>query len=363
MSPEQARGQAVDRRADIWAFGVVLFESLTGSDPFEGPTVSDSLARVLEREADLGLIPATTPRSLRRLLHRCLVKERQERLQHIGDARVEIQEALESPASMEEETTAIGQPERGRFVVALAGAFVAGAVLVGAAWLLSKEAAPPALPIVRSTLPMPTIWQQNDFDVGVLAMSPDGARLAHVMGNGLALRALDRADSTPIANTEGALSPFFSPDGDWLGFWSEGELKKVSLVSGAIVALCSVDEVMGATWTSDGRVLFGRGQEGVWQVSAAGGDAEVVVEVSPGEVAHGPQLLPAGETIIYSIGVGSNWNDAARIVAYQPATGEQHVLVQGASDGRYVPTGHLIYARFAYAHGWRLRCGGAADRG
>ncbi|MFQ5930120.1 MAG: hypothetical protein ACE5MK_10490, partial [Acidobacteriota bacterium] len=160
-------------------------------------------------------------------------------------------------------------------------------------------------------------------------------------------RAMDQLEARPIRGTQGgARSPFFSPDGQWVGFKAEGQLKKVSLSGGPPVTLCDASTLGRASWGADDRIVFGQGPEGIWQVLATGGTKELLISVdaSKNESAHGPQILPGGKAVLFTVGLGHNW-DEAQILAQSLETGERKVLIQGGRDARYVPTGHLVYAR------------------
>ena len=262
MSPEQARGKPVDKRADIWAFGVILFEMLIGTRLFDGKTTSDILAAVLRAEPDWSKLPAQTPRPVGRLLRRCLDRDPRERLHDIADARLEIEEAITGPdwASTEQ----AGQPEptfrdrvRAAWPMLLATAVVGALLAGGATWKFSE---------VRSTIPGPSMRLALNLPPGVtmsvsvvgddgpwLAISPDGRSLVFVGGgegrSQLYRRDLEQFDAIPMPGTEGGFHPFFSPDGGWVGFFADGKLKKIPLAGGPPQIIAEAPKPCGAMGT------------------------------------------------------------------------------------------------------------------
>ena len=363
MSPEQARGTTVDKRSDLWAFGAVLWEMVTGTRLFDGATVSDTLAAVLRAEPDWTALPANAPAPIRRLLRRCLEKDRKRRLDSAAAARLEIEEALTAPSVADAAVARPAAVSKSR-VIAVASV----ALLVGAALTLGVFVSTGRLPVVssppvtrllmglqpaESILGGPGTNSQARPTRTAIAWSPDGRTL--VFGGGRAsveqlyVRRLDQLQATPLAGTEGAVSPFFSPDGGWVGFWAAGALKKVSTSGGPAVTICETPLIGGATW-ADGDVIFFDAlrldAEGIWRVAAGGGRPERVVmpDRSKGEFSlRLPHALPGGRALLLTKLTNSQLADA-KIVAWSLATGQQVVLTEGA-DARYVLTGHLVFVR------------------
>jgi len=350
MSPEQARGQKADRRSDIWSFGALVLEMLTGKMAFSGDTVSDVLANVLAREPEWEALPETTPPSVRRLLRRCLQKNVKKRLQAIGDARLLLEEYLEDPHASE----ALALPVLPREPVwrralpwAVAGVSVV-ALAVSVLWFSPAPAASD-LPIRFDTQLSP---EPLFSDVGsALVVSPDGTRLAYIVGDGnrrsLHIRTLDQLQGSALSGTEEAYHPFFSPDGKWVGFVTRSELKKVSFSGGAPLTLCPVNISRGASWAPDDTIIFTPNPgAGLFRVAAAGGEPQPLTELKEGEASHRwPQVLPGGKAVLFSSSASTSNFDDANIELVVLATGERKVLHRGGSNARYVASGHLVYAR------------------
>jgi serine/threonine-protein kinase len=352
MSPEQARGQAVDRRGDIWSFGVLFLEMLVGKPVYSGETVSDVLARVLEREPDWSSLPADTPPGIRRLLRRCLQKAPRKRLQSIGDARLVIEEYLEDPQAATQDVISAPAPValppwRRALPWAVAGLMT---LVFALALLLLWPGAPTSQPIVRLNA---EVSSGNLFsDIGsAVVLSPDGERLAYVAADGatrqLHIRSLDRLEGASLSGTEGAYHPFFSPDGKWVGFVTRTELKKVSISGGAPLTLCDVNLSRGASWGPDDTIVFASTPGGgLSQVPAAGGEPKPLTELAEGEATHRwPQILPGGGVVLFTSHSSTNNFDDANVEVVVLDTGERKVLHRGGSYARYVPSGHLVYVR------------------
>jgi eukaryotic-like serine/threonine-protein kinase len=364
MSPEQARGKAVDKRSDIWAFGCVLFEMLTGARVFQQDEVSDTLALVLTKDPDWSALPADTPPAIRRLLRRCLVKDRRARLPDIGSARLDIDEARTDQVAtpLEADFPSSWVNSRLRRSLLVVGAIAIVALAAVAAWR-AVRAQPTDLLLTRTLIgvaPAERLMTAIRFDVSMgqgrpsrttMAFAPDGRSLVFsAERNGrvqLYVRRLDALEATPIAGTEGASNPFLSPTGDAVAFYADRALKKVSLAGGAAVTLCNVDLVYGATWGSTDQIVFANQAGGLWRIAASGGMPTPVTKPQPGEYSHRlPQFLPDGQTVVFTVTTQGfpRWDDT-RIVAQSLISGERKVLIDGGADARYVSTGHLIYLR------------------
>ena len=357
MSPEQARGRPVDRRADIWAFGVVVFEMLAGQRPFTGETNSDTLASVLKTDPNWHALPADTPLPVRRLLRRCLEKDRHRRLDSAAAARLEIDDAIAPPTA---ETLQPTVPRSAR-VTAVAIAALAGAVIAMAAWvswtLLRPSLRAPGLPSRFAIAPPPEPALNVSGPDRDLAFSPDGRRFVYHVGgtetNGspLMIRAIDQLEAQPVADVRAAYAPFFSPDSRWLGFFEERVLKKVSIAGGPVISLCQVSGVpLGATWGDDNTIAFATNSPsaGLWRVSADGGEPAVLTTPDPAQHERNhafPSMLPGGRGILFTIAiVTAGQADSSQVAVLDLKTGRQKILIRGGGDAQYVGTGHLIFA-------------------
>ncbi len=354
MSPEQARGQPVDKRTDNWAFGCVFYEMLTGRQAFAGKTLTDTLAAVLEREPDWQALPASTPAKLRDLLRRCLLKDSRRRLRDIGDARIELEEALSSyqkPAAATHPAATV-KAATGRRKMRWAGAALATLVLVGLAiWALRPSArAPLTVSRVASVLPPGQLVAGLEAGLAI-AVSPDGAELAYIARQGgtqqLYLRPLGTLEGHAVPGSDGAIEPFFSPDGRWVGFFAGGKLKKAPVGGGEAISLADAIDPRGGTWGKNGTIIFAPTRASILQsVPEAGGAMQAVTKLQGQENAHRwPELLPDGQTLLFAAGgTGRNW-DGATIVAQSLASGERRDLIKGGTHPRYASSGQLVYAR------------------
>jgi len=344
MAPEQARGAAVDRRADVWAFGVVLYEMLTGKRLFKGDTVSDTLAAVLTKDLDSSDLPATTPPRVRHLLARCLERDRKQRLQDIGEARIAIDapEPDLKPAAVAARWWLWG-------VAALALGFAATAAVGW--WRASRPA--PLAPFLRLSLDLgPDVHAERPPGGSFLAVSPDGTLLALIVRGAdgqtrLATRRLDENRMTTLAGTEDATSPVFSPDGLWIAFNSDRKLKKISVRGGAAVTLCDAPGAIAASWGDDGNLIAALGWgTGLSRISSAGGAPTQVTELNleKGEWRHSwPQVLPGSQVVLFGAEHSGQSSDGADIDVVSLKTGKRTTLHHGGFFARYLPSGHLVW--------------------
>ena len=353
MSPEQARGQAVDKRSDIWSFGVVLWEMLTRQRPFGGAVQTDVLASILRAEPDWQSLPADTPLLIQRVLRRCLQKDARQRLHDIGDARLDIEEALAEPDAVDE--AAAPRTTRSAWWM-LPAAVAAGMVAAWITWkFLMVPDGPPAT-ASRLTVNMPPGVSMH---AGILrpgvAISPDGRWLVFVATEGgtrkLFKRSLDRFGVTRIPGTENAAFAFFSPDGRWVGFWdnADDKLEKVALDGGAPVTLCDTTNAWGATWGTNGMIVYNPGTlNGLWQVAETGGEPEQILAPIPetGQASFlMPEWLPDGTGVLFTAWKGGFTAASAQIVILDIASGETKILLENAACARYLASGHLVFGR------------------
>jgi serine/threonine-protein kinase len=363
MSPEQAKGRPVDRRADIWAFGVVLHEMLTGEKLFEAETISETLAAVLRDEVSLGTLPAGIPASLRGLLKRCLERDPRTRLRDIGEARIAL-----SPESMTASGSAVtptAQPSSG-LSRALPWVLVALFVVVAAVSLWRGSSGPAGnRELLTLVAPIAGDLRLPTDQMGIMALSPDGKNLALVLESDsdkmLYVRKLDSVELVQIPDTKGAATPFFSPDGEWIAFFADDKLKKVPVGGGAPVTLCDSDgSNRGADWGTDDFIVFAPHYTlPMMRVSGAGGEPTVLtaIDKTKGERTHRwPQSVPGEDLVLFTVGTMDSPEsyDDARIQAIRPSTGEQRTVLERASMARYLPSGHLVFGRegFLFAVGF-----------
>jgi len=352
MSPEQARGRGADRRSDIWAFGCVLMEMLTGASPFAGDTVADILGAIVHREPDWDALPPTTPPAVRRLLRRCLRREPRERLHDIADGRIELQDALsEDPTDV-----VAASPRAPAWRRLLPWAMVAAlAVLVVASMWRSRTPRGETDPIAALEVGVPEGQFLPDDEFSIVDISADGRTMAFVAdgqnGRMIYVRTLDRLDARPVAGTEGAVSPTLSPDGTWIAYFAGNTLFKVPVEGGAPVALAEAPANRGVDWGPDGWIVFSPTfNTGLVRVADTGGTPQVVTEPdrSRQERTHRwPQVLPGGEWVLFTVGAVDSPGDydEAAIDAVHIGTGERRRLAEGARLARYVPPGYLLFQR------------------
>ena len=339
MSPEQARGKEVDKRADIWAFGVVLFEILTGKQVFTGDTVSDTLASVLAREPEWQRLPANLHPRIRLLLERCLKKESKNRYHDIADARVDIQEVLDDPSGV------LAQPvpseeSRTKFRTMIpwfAATLVLGAVIAGlAVWKLT---APDPPEVIRFDYPLPKDHKLSNEGT-LLAISHDGKKLAYSTSHGIYVRPMNESNAWLIRGTaENTKQPFFSLNDKSIGYWSidDSQLKIISVDGGQPTPLCKDPSTAYYDWGIDENIYYAN-RNGIKRISGIGGEPKNVIPSNDDEIFFSPQLLPDKKSVIYTIGVGGEYQIAVQSLN----ANDRKVLFNGAT-ARYLKTGHLIY--------------------
>ncbi len=348
MSPEQARGEPVNRRTDVWAFGCILFEMLTGRRAFPGATRADALSAVLEREPDWGSLPSGTPGAVRRILKRCLHKEQRERLRDIADTKLELKDLLvEISAGV---PLAAGRTPRRRWkTAAVAIASLLALIAVGTLVIFRQDPAPLGeIRLPRTQLTLPRGVSLGFGSASSLAISPDGRQVVFVgttSGGASQLYLRDRLelDARPLPGTEEAIGPFFSPDGRYVGFGTRGKLKKIDLEHGSVVTLADAPSLRGGSWGEDGTILFATGRRGLSRVSAEGGEVEEITKLEPGEYGHRwPQVLPGGRSALFDVLTNGSFKHDVAVVDLE--TGTKRIVVESAGCPKYV-SGHVVFGR------------------
>ena len=347
MSPEQARGEVTGRQVDIWALGAMLYEMLTGLSPFARDTTAETLARVLDAQPDFNLLPRTTPANARHLLKRSLEKDPKRRLQHSGDVRIELEDAIAALASGPQTALVDPAERRGRALrmTALASGLTVVGFLAGfAAWSVAGRGGPTAAEPVR--LSIPSVGSPAASTVGAqhLALSPDGSRIAYAGRDGLSIRRMSDQEIARV-DVQGT-NPFFSPDGQWVGFQGALGLAKVPRAGGVPTRLAASNERhAGATWGSDDTIVFAT-TSGLYSVAAAGGPVSALTrpDADKGERLHAwPSFLADSRTVLFTI-VPVDASAAPKIAWLDLDSSETQVLPLNGSAARFVPTGHLVYA-------------------
>jgi serine/threonine-protein kinase len=359
MAPEQARGKPVDKRADIWAFGCVMFEMLTGTRAFGGDEVSDTLAFIITKPIEWTALPASTPVAIRRVLRRCLEKDPAKRLHDIADARIEIDDALGKSDSDAVASPAIvamsRQPSARRSItIAAVSAVAAGAIGAAVVWLLMRTPAPAKPQLMRFAIVLPPSQPLATFGPDRdIAISADGTKIAYVAitGSGLRqlmVRAVDQVEATPLRGITTTRVPFFSPDGKWIAYFDSAEsLNKVSVTGGASIVLCKISSPpRGGAWITDDTIIFATGNSstGLLSVPAGGGEPKMLTkpDTAKGESNHwSPFGLPGGRAVLFTIIPGSG---DPQVAVLDLASGRQKTLIRGGGHPVFLDSGHLVYA-------------------
>jgi serine/threonine-protein kinase len=347
MSPEQAKGRVVDKRTDVWAFGCVLFEMLTGRRAFAGEDVTDTIAAIVRGEPEWSALPADTPPQVRLLLRRCLEKDRKARIPDIGVARFLLNETIAaSPAP-----ALASQPRSPRApVVAAVMGLAIGAVATALMWQpwrpQSRRDAPVRF-VFAPPLSQPLIMQGNDRD---LAIAPDGSFIVYRSGSSaqtqpsLSVRGVNELEPRPLPGTTNGRFPFISPDGRWVGFHAGAEIRKVAVAGGPTRLVTQVSGLpRGASWSDDGYIVFGT-PNGLQRVHADGGEPVALTTVDPKKPEQHvlPHVLPGGKWLVFTTYPGTDYLSAS-LEVLEIATGQRRPLLPAGQDAAYVDSGHLVY--------------------
>jgi serine/threonine-protein kinase len=352
MAPEQLEGKETDARADIFSFGGMLYEMLTGRRPFEGKSQASLIGAILDHQPPpVSTLQPLSPPLLDDIVSRCLEKNPDDRWQTARD----LKRQLEWVAGRSAPRSDVGMPAaaapRSRRLLPVAGALVAGLAIAGApaAWLLRPETAEPPV-MTRFSVQLPEGQQFTRTGRRLLALSPDGTRLVYVANRTLYMRLMHELTATAISGTEGVdpVEPVFSPDGEWIAYWSNDQLKKIAAAGGTPVTLSAAQNPYGMTWSGD-RILLGQARGGIVEIPAGGGVPKVLVAADEklGERMQRPQLIAGGRAVLFSLRAGTAVWDDATIVVQDLATGQRTTLVEGGTDAQLLPTGHLVYVHDA----------------
>jgi serine/threonine-protein kinase len=351
MSPEQAKGRQADKRSDVWAFGCVLYEMLSGQRAFKGDDIPDTLAAVLRQDIDWTALPDSTPASVRRLMARCLDRDARRRLRDIGEARI----VLEDPAAPARgdaggvPAVAMRQPLWRRAIPVVLSALVASLITGAVIWTLRPLASPPV--VIRFPVTLPEGQQLTSASRNGVAISPDGTQIAYVTAGQLYVRSMSELEGKPITGKDqgNVANPVFSPDSRSIAFYTPigRALQRVGVGGGAAVTITPTDGApLGMSWDNDAIVFVGDRVKGIYRVAANGGKPDLIAAVKDGELAYGPQMLPDRQHVLFTIASGptsAQW-DRAQIVVESVTTHERKIVLEGGSDARYLPTGHIVYA-------------------
>jgi serine/threonine-protein kinase len=346
MSPEQAKGLPADHRSDVFSFGSVLYEMLTGHQPFYGDSTAETVASVLAREPDFTRLPPNLHPRLADLLRRCLEKTPRRRWQAVGDLRAEI-ESIATATGHGRMSVPPPSPQAAWWRRAIAPAVTAiAAAALGAAGITYVRPFPAAPTVAR--LPVALLGFGLNFGTRGFAISPDGTRIAYTTPEGLYVRSISEFDASlivPTAATASIAVPVFSPDGQTLAFSSDGVLKRISVTGGTPVTIAPLPVIDELSWEGD-HILLG-GTSVIRRVMPSGGAPEPLLPLMPGELGWAPHMLPGGDWVLFTAARGrapEQW-DEAQVVAQSISSGERRILVENGRDARYLTSGHLVFAR------------------
>lgn len=366
MSPEQARGKPVDRRTDIWAFGCVLYECLTGERAFQGDAFGDLIAAILEHDVDLGALPDTTPPRVRELIARCLTKDPRTRLRDLGEARILLEKVRSGENLGGGSGSEPARRQSPRWAIA-AALVLGGAVALGATALTGGWSSPQSRLTVRTSIDLPQGLVLDPVDRAI-ALSPDGSRVALVAedtadgSKQMYLRSLNHLEVSPVPGTEGASYPFWSPDGRSIGFFADLKLKRIDLPGGIVRTLCDAPAGRGADWSQHGFIVFApSANSGLLEVPEDGGEPRAYTTLSSHTSTHRlPHFLPDGRGILY-LAIGTlpagedstapddrSWtplDHGVAIQAFDPETGETRKIADSATEAFFIEPGFLAYMR------------------
>ena len=355
MAPEQLEGKDVDARTDNFAFGAVVYEMATGKKAFEGTSQASVIGAILKDDPPpVSSLQPMAPPALDRVVKKCLAKEPEKRWQAASDVCDELKWIADIGSqvafSRTHATKSVRLLGRRELILGSGASLLAAAVTGVAAWRLKPS---PSQPVTRAVITLPPSQQLAGFENGpALALSPNGALLAYVARQDgmqqLYLRTMDSLDARPIPGTEGAIEPFFSPDAQWLGFFADGKLRKVSVSGGAAQTISDAVNSAGASWGSQGMIAFAPAADlsPLQQVPETGGAPQALTRFDKGEVTHRwPDFLPGSKAVLFAGGGNVNYFTDAHVVVQAVGSGERRNLSQGGTNPRYASTGHLVYAQ------------------
>jgi len=345
MSPEQAKGRPADRRSDVWAFGAVLYEMLVGRRAFAGEDVSDTMASVLKADTDWGALPPSVPPRVIAVIRRCLQRDPKQRVADVQDVRLALEGAFDtSPAggtlTAQPAHATVSRPLWRRAIPFAATALIAAVVVGVAAWVTRS---PEPRLVIRAAHALPEGRAFRNVGRNGIAISPDGQRLVYNATGGLYLRTLDALHDRVIAGTEeGLANPVFSPDGQAVAYWQNGQLRRIAVAGGGSVVLAAASNPLGMSWGWNGTILYAQ-SDGIWQVADSGGEPKLLIKDEASEQLYNPQRLPNSDWVLFS-SYDTTAVGEARVEAASSTTGERRLLRAASGSGRYVSTGHLLYA-------------------